>query len=134
MYALECNTYAIEKGHILTCFIALTNVSNIVTERADPMDKGGEYRSLSGLPGGTKHPQYQLVQAAGEARGMILKDGKGNDPDTLGKRIVYVMDSNKFPFYQAEVCKFFRTCGLLSNKVTHLLFILHLIHHRSSVP
>ena len=74
-------------------------------ERADPMDKGGEYRSLLGLPGGTKHPQYSLVEAAAEARGMTLKEGKGNDPDTLGKRIVYVMDSNKFPFYQAEVCK-----------------------------
>ena len=75
------------------------------TERADPMDRGGEYRSLLGLPGGAKHPQYQLVEAAAEARGMTLKEGKGNDPDTLGKRIVYVMDSNKFPFYQAEVCK-----------------------------
>lgn len=83
------------------------------------MDKGGEYRSLLGLPGGTNHPQYQLVQAAAEARGMILKEGKGNDPDTLGKRIVYVMDSNKFPFYQAEVCKYCATCKLLSNKVTH---------------
>eukprot|EP00804_Cyclotella_cryptica_P012284 CCRYP_019984-RC/>CCRYP_019984-RC protein AED:0.17 eAED:0.17 QI:0/0.33/0.25/1/0.33/0.25/4/575/266 len=72
-------------------------------ERADPMDKGGEYRSLLGLPGGTKHPKYQLVEAAANARGMKLVEGKGNDPDTLGKRIVYVMDSNKFPFYQAEV-------------------------------
>lgn len=77
----------------------------INAERADPMDKGGEYRSLLGLPGGTKHPQYQFVEEAAEARGMTLKEGKGNDPDTLGKRIVYVMDSKKFPFYQAEVCK-----------------------------
>ncbi|KAL7484889.1 hypothetical protein ACHAW6_010500 [Cyclotella cf. meneghiniana] len=72
-------------------------------ERADPMDKGGEYRSLLGLPGGTKHPKYPLVEEAANARGMKLVEGKGNDPDTLGKRIVYVMDSNKFPFYQAEV-------------------------------
>jgi hypothetical protein len=33
---------------------------------------------------------------------MTLVDGKGNDPDTLGKRLVYVYDSDKFPFYQAE--------------------------------
>lgn len=74
-------------------------------ERADPINKGGEYRSLLGLPGGTKHPQYQQVEEAAAARGMKLVEGKGNDPDTLGKKIVYVMDSNKFPFYQAEVCK-----------------------------
>ena len=72
------------------------------------MDKGGEYRSLLGLPGGTKHPKYQLVEEAANARGMKLVQGKGNDPDTLGKRIVYVMDSTKFPFYQAEVCKYLR--------------------------
>jgi peptide methionine sulfoxide reductase MsrA len=71
-------------------------------ERADPMDKGGEYRSLLGLPGGSKHPSYPQVEAAGKAKGMTLVDGKGNDPDTLGKRLVYVYDSDKFPFYQAE--------------------------------
>ncbi len=48
---------------------------------------------------------YGQVEAAAKDRGMTLVDGKGNDPDTLGKRLVYVMDSNKFPFYQAEVCK-----------------------------
>mmetsp|Transcript_18856 Transcript_18856/g.39523 ORF Transcript_18856/g.39523 Transcript_18856/m.39523 type:complete len:280 (-) Transcript_18856:1599-2438(-) len=72
-------------------------------ERADPMDKGGEYRSLLGLPGGTNHPMYAQVEAAGKARGMTLLAGKGDEPDTLGKRLVYVYDSNKFPFYQAEV-------------------------------
>mmetsp|Transcript_20986 Transcript_20986/g.32016 ORF Transcript_20986/g.32016 Transcript_20986/m.32016 type:complete len:267 (+) Transcript_20986:71-871(+) len=72
-------------------------------ERVDPMDKGGEYRSLLGLPGGTSHPMYPQVEAAAAAKGMTLALGKGNDPDTLGKKLVYVMDSNKFPFYQAEV-------------------------------
>ena len=48
---------------------------------------------------------YARVEAAGKARGMTLVEGKGNDPDTLGKRLVYVMDSNVFPFYQAEVCE-----------------------------
>jgi len=74
-----------------------------VGERVDTMDKGGEYRSLLGLPGGRKHPMYDQVEAAARDRGMTLEDGKGNDPDTLGKRIVYVMDTKKFPFYQAEV-------------------------------
>jgi len=74
-----------------------------VGERVDTMDKGGEYRSLLGLPGGRKHPMFDQVEAAARDRGMALVDGKGNDPDTLGKRIVYVMDTKKFPFYQAEV-------------------------------
>lgn len=72
-------------------------------ERVDPMDRGGEYRSLLGLPGGINHPMYKEVEAAAEAKGMRLEAGKGNDPDTLGKKLVYAMDSEKFPFYQAEV-------------------------------
>lgn len=72
-------------------------------ERVDPMDRGAEYRSLLGLPGGTSHPMYSEVEAAATAKGMKLAPGKGNDPDTLGKKLVYVMDSTKFPFYQGEV-------------------------------
>mmetsp|Transcript_19210 Transcript_19210/g.44951 ORF Transcript_19210/g.44951 Transcript_19210/m.44951 type:complete len:262 (+) Transcript_19210:80-865(+) len=71
-------------------------------ERADPMDRGGEYRSLLGLPGGRSHPMFSEVEAAASRKDMTLEDGKGNDGDTLGKRMVYVYDSNKFPFYQAE--------------------------------
>lgn len=72
-------------------------------ERVDPMDRGGEYRSLIGLPGGVKNPHYSEVEAAATARGMTLEEGRGNDPDTLGKKLVYVYDTAKFPFYQAEV-------------------------------
>jgi hypothetical protein len=67
------------------------------------MDKGGEYRSLLGLPGGLDHPSYPLVEASAQKAGFKLVAGKGNDPDTLGKQIVFVMDTNKFPFYQGEV-------------------------------
>jgi len=72
-------------------------------ERVDPGDRGGEYRSLLGLPGGETHKMYPQVQAEAEAKGMTLVLGKGNDPDTFGKKIVYVHDTAKFPFYQAEV-------------------------------
>lgn len=72
-------------------------------ERVDPMDRGGEYRSLLGLPGGDKHPMYPSIVAAAEAKGMTVQLGKGNDPDTLGKKMVWAYDSNEFPFYQAEV-------------------------------
>jgi len=72
-------------------------------DRVDPGDRGGEYRSLLGLPGGTSHTSYPLVQAEAEKAGFKLVDGKGNDPDTLGKQIVYVHDTKNFPFYQAEV-------------------------------
>jgi hypothetical protein len=58
---------------------------------------------LIGFPGGVRHPSYPLVEEAATSRGLKLVEGKGNDPDTLGEKMVYVMDSNKFPFYQAEV-------------------------------
>jgi len=72
-------------------------------ERVDPGDRGLDYRSLFGLPGGTSHPMYPQVLAAAKAHGMTIAAGKGNDPDTLGKKMAYVMDSTKFPFFQAEV-------------------------------
>lgn len=72
-------------------------------ERVDPMDRGGEYRSLLGLPNGDKNPYYPTVEAAAKAKGMTLELGKGNDPDTLGTKKVYVYDSTKYPFYQAEI-------------------------------
>lgn len=72
-------------------------------ERVDPMDRGGEYRSLLGLPGGMNNEYYKEVEAAAVAKGMKLELGKGNDPDTLGTKKVFVYDTAKFPFYQAEV-------------------------------
>jgi hypothetical protein len=58
---------------------------------------------LLGLPGGAQHVQFDSVKAVAKEYGLDLVLGKGNDADTLGKRIVYVMDSTQFPFYQAEV-------------------------------
>jgi peptide methionine sulfoxide reductase MsrA len=73
------------------------------TDRVDPLDRGPEYRSLIGLPGGVNHPSYAGIEAAAQAAGFKLKPGKGNDPDTLGQQLVFVYDTAKFPFYQAEV-------------------------------
>lgn len=72
-------------------------------ERVDPGDKGGEYRSLLGLPGGMNHPMYKEVEKAAQNKGMTLVKGQGNDPDTFGKKIVYVYDTKEYPFHQAEV-------------------------------
>ncbi|OEU11519.1 hypothetical protein FRACYDRAFT_270824 [Fragilariopsis cylindrus CCMP1102] len=72
-------------------------------DRVDPGDKGGEYRSLIGLPGGMSHVMYPSVENAAEKAGFKLVQGLGNDGDTLGKQTVWVYDSNKFPFYQGEI-------------------------------
>ena len=75
------------------------------SERPDKGDRGGEYRSLLGLPGGSSNPDFANIQAALDKSGKKLKlvDGRGDDKDTLGKGIVYVMDSSKFPFYPGEI-------------------------------
>lgn len=72
-------------------------------ERVDPMDRGGEYRSLLGLPNGMDNQAYPAIEAAAAAKGMKLVLGKGNDPDTLGTKQVFVYDTAQFPFYQAEI-------------------------------
>jgi hypothetical protein len=48
---------------------------------------------------------YPIVAEAAKREGLQLKlvEGKGDDPDTLGKKIVWVMDTAKFPFIQGEV-------------------------------
>lgn len=58
---------------------------------------------MLGLPGGTKHTSYPLVEEAAAKAGFKLVAGKGSDPDTFGKQIVFVYDTAKFPFYQGEV-------------------------------
>lgn len=65
--------------------------------------KGPEYRSLLGLPDGVNSKYFQVIKEAADKKGITLKEGSGNDPDTLGKKMAFVMDSNKFPFNQAEV-------------------------------
>jgi hypothetical protein len=67
-------------------------------DRVDPMDRGGEYRSIMGLPGGMRHPAYPKIEEIAVQAGFKLVEGKGNDPDTLGRQIVYVYDTAKFPF------------------------------------
>jgi hypothetical protein len=69
---------------------------------------------------------FRQVEIAASNHGMKLVDGKGNDPDTLGKRMVYVMDSNVFPFHQAEVCKLLLFLFRLSwsSYYCYLLFVV----------
>lgn len=71
-------------------------------DRPDIGDRGAEYRSLIGLPGGVKNENYAILKELADSKGLILKEGRGNDGDTLGKRVVWVMDSNKFAFNQGE--------------------------------
>ena len=65
-------------------------------------DRGLEYRNVVGLPGGTKSPLAQAVVKASIANGdkLDFANGKGDDPDA--RAVAFIMDTNTFPFYQAE--------------------------------
>lgn len=71
--------------------------------RHDPQDAGGEYRSVLGLKGGQDSPYFEAVRSAAAASPMSLIAGVGDEPDTLGAKAVLVYDSDKFPFYPAEL-------------------------------
>ena len=71
-------------------------------DRVDTQDKGPEYRSVIGVPGGIYGRYGELVQAARHEE-VELVEGRGNDPDTLRQGKVFVMDSDAFPFFQAEI-------------------------------
>ena len=49
------------------------------------------------------HDIYPRLEAVAKEAGFKLVPGKGNDPDTLGKQVVYVYDTQQYPFYPAEV-------------------------------
>ena len=65
-------------------------------------DKGSEYRNLVGIPGGTQSELAQQLVKASLATGdqLDFAVGKGDDRDLA--KVVFVMDSRKFPFYVAE--------------------------------
>lgn len=65
-------------------------------------DRGLEYRNLVGFPGGTKGDYAkELVQASQQAGDKLdFAKGKGDDGDM--RALVWIMDSNEFPFYVAE--------------------------------
>jgi hypothetical protein len=64
-------------------------------------DRGLEYRSVVGIPGGEKSDLYPLLLAAADKSPVNVLVGKGNDPDA--PRNTYVMDNKKFPFYLGEL-------------------------------
>jgi hypothetical protein len=68
--------------------------------RADPQDRGGEYRSVIGLPGGMTSPYLSVFQKG--AGGTTLLEGIGNEGDTLYHHEVYVYDTESFPAHVAE--------------------------------
>mmetsp|Transcript_89398 Transcript_89398/g.178664 ORF Transcript_89398/g.178664 Transcript_89398/m.178664 type:complete len:284 (-) Transcript_89398:235-1086(-) len=66
-------------------------------------DRGGEYRNLVGIPGGSANvPLYKAMLEAAVATGdrLDLSKGKGSDGDSRAN--VWVMDSTQFPSYVAE--------------------------------
>ena len=65
------------------------------------MDRGPAYRNLVGWPGGMDNAQLWPIFEAENSHGMELRRGVGNDADLLN--VVWVMDSNTYPFYPGEV-------------------------------
>ena len=66
-------------------------------------DRGLEYRNLVGFPGGSKNTELgnMLVDASKETGDKLdFAVGKGTDRDVA--RLVWIMDSDKYPSYVAE--------------------------------
>ena len=71
-----------------------------VWTRKDAQDTGPMYRNVIGIPGGVNGPLYPVLVAA-NVHGMQLQRGSG-PADTHGEGVVYVYDSEVFPFYRGE--------------------------------
>eukprot|EP00928_Gymnodinium_smaydae_P061502 TRINITY_DN45560_c0_g1_i1.p1 TRINITY_DN45560_c0_g1~~TRINITY_DN45560_c0_g1_i1.p1 ORF type:complete len:268 (+),score=31.96 TRINITY_DN45560_c0_g1_i1:63-806(+) len=88
-------------------------------DRSHSNDKGPNYRSVVGVPGGMGSSLLPIIDAAQKgnvAQTFQLKRGVGDDPDTLGSAIVWVYDTNEFPFQQGEFYHQFHDDYLPSGK------------------
>jgi hypothetical protein len=72
--------------------------------RPDVFDMGAQYRALVGVPGGLANARVLEAMQRANVHNMTLQAGQGSDPDTLVNNNVYVMDTTKFSFIQAELC------------------------------
>merc|ERR1719491_1806113 len=65
-------------------------------------DRGSEYRSIVGVPGGSKSEYAKILVDASIANGdkLDFAYGKGNDKDV--PKTSFVMDSQTFPFFVGE--------------------------------
>ena len=72
--------------------------------REDYFDQGPAYRALVGLPGGVHGSYYGQLRAANKHNMTLVESIAGSDADTFEQSKVFVMDSDRFTFHQADLC------------------------------
>lgn len=71
--------------------------------RPDQMgDVGPEYRNLVGIPGGLNNDMAKQMVETSIVNGDKLDFAKGNGDDSDRRALVWIMDTDKYPFYIAE--------------------------------
>lgn len=86
--------------------------------RLDPQDAGAEYRNAIGLPGGMDNAELWPIIEAANVHGMSLERGLGGPgDDTEDQYVVYVYDSNDFPFFRGETSHQFHANTVLGRSV-----------------
>ena len=65
-------------------------------------DRGPEYRNLVGIPGGVEGAGLTKLVDTSVKAGDKLSFARGKGDDSDQRALVWVMDSNEFPFYIAE--------------------------------
>jgi hypothetical protein len=78
----------------------------VIFGREDIFDVGSGYRAFVMFPFSKKDIVLPALRRANSYthRNMFLNMSEGSDQDTFGTNTVYVMDSSKLDFYQAELC------------------------------
>jgi len=67
--------------------------------RGDPQDRGADYRNVIGVPGGLAGAFGPAIKASNLYSMPLIEGGPGDSTD---EGVVYVYDSNSYPFYRAE--------------------------------
>lgn len=78
-------------------------VNGFRRQRLDPQDFGPMYRNNIGLPGGMANEEwFPLIQAANTYQMPLIEGAGGAEADREGEYVVYIYDSDVFPFFRGE--------------------------------
>lgn len=83
---------------------SFTSFAPGIFDRPDYFDVGANFRAMLGFPGGIGNAKIMAAAQKANINGMKLKEGQGSEADTFMTNTVLIMDSDKFPFAQAEPC------------------------------
>eukprot|EP00913_Durusdinium_trenchii_P004494 g4173.t1 len=87
-------------GYLVSHFLKTFHGPEGARDRPQPEQKGLQFRSCIGIPGGREGTLFSTIQRENANFSMDLRVGGGKDPDAFN--VIWIYDTTSFPFLRAE--------------------------------